>query len=40
MENFSYVPENYFSSTDEDEKEEKEEEEREGESQKELLFKM
>ena len=39
MENFSYVPENYFSSTDEDEKEEKEEEEREGESQKELLFK-
>ena len=39
MENFSYIPENYFSSTDEDEKEEKEEEEGEGESQKELLLK-
>ena len=39
QENFAYIPENYFGSTDEEEKEDKEEEEKEAEEQKEKILK-
>ena len=38
QENFAYIPDNYFGSTDEEEKEDKEEE-KEAEEQKEMIIK-